>query len=418
MDIPRPDQARRKRRRRILLTLAGVLGVGIVTAALSRLEPAAPTVEKATVLVDTVKRGPMLREVRGNGTLVPEEIRWVTAASAGRIDRIPLLPGVVVESNTVLLELSSPELIQAAADTHSRLQTAEADLEKLKVQLESDELQQESVLASLQSDSEQAKLEAEADDQLAKDGLVPSLSARRSRARASDLEARVKLEEKRLAIRARSATAALRSAEVELANLRKQYELKLAQVAALKVRAGVNGVLQKLGELQVGQQVAAGAYLAQIADPTRLKAEIKVAETQAKDIQFGQVAAIDTHNGVIPGHVVRIDPAVQNGTVTVDVALDGPLPKGARPDLSVDGKVTLEKLDDVVYVGCPANAQPEAKVSLFKLVDGGKAALRVPVQLGRSSVHTVEIREGLTVGDQVIVSEMSQWDTHDRIRLN
>ena len=263
----------------------------------------------------------------------------------------------------------------------------------------------------------QAKLEAQADEELAKEGLVAMLSARRTRARADDLAARVELEQKRLTIQARSALATLKAAEVGLANQRRQQQLKQIQVAALQVHAGVCGVLQKLGELQVGQQVAAGANLAQIADPTRLKAEIKIPETQAKDIQFDQEATIDTRNGIIPGHVTRIDPVVLNGTVTVDVALDGPLPKGARPDLSVDGTITLERLEDVLYVGRPVNAQSEGSMSLFMIVEGQNAAVRVPVQLGRCSVNSIEIREGLEVGDQVILTDMSKWDEYDRVRL-
>jgi len=362
----------------------------------------------------------MLREVRGNGTLVPEDIRWITATSPGRIERIPLLPGVTVTADTVLVELSNPELAQAAFDAESKVSAGEAGLEKLKVQLESERLTQESAVASLKSDFVLASIEADADEKLRQDGLVPGLVAKRSRARADELEARHKLEQERLAIQAKSAQAQLKVQEAELATLRKQCQLKQQQVEGLKVRAGFAGVLQRLGEdrpLQVGQQLSAGAAIARIADPTKLKAEIKVAETQAKDIQHGQAAAIDTRNGIIPGHVVRIDPAVQNGTVTVDVALDGDLPKGARPDLSVDGTITLERLEDVLYVGRPVQSQPDSKAALFRVVESGKAAVRVPVKLGRSSVSTVEIVQGLDVGDQVILSDMSQWDAHERVRL-
>jgi HlyD family secretion protein len=420
MDLARPDISRKKRRQRILLAIASLAVLTLVTVGLSRLKPAVPSVD-SPVYSDTVKRGPMLREVRGNGTLVPEEIRWLTATSPGRVENILMLAGVTVKADTVLVELSNPELEQAAFDAESLLEAGGAQLEKLKVQLESEHLTQESVVASLKSDLAQAKLEAEADESLRKDGLVANLTAKRSRSKADELAARYQLEQKRLEISAKSAQAQLRVQEAELSKLRKQDLLKKQQVAALRVRAGFDGVLQKVGDvtpLQMGQQVVAGANIARIANPTKLKAEIKIAETQAKDIQHGQTAEVDTRNGKIAGHVVRIDPSVQNGTVTVDVALDGPLPKGARPDLSVDGTITLEKLDDVLFVGRPVNGQPDSKVSLFKLTEGGREAVRVPVQLGRSSVSSIEILDGLQAGDQVVLSDMSQWDGHDRVKLH
>lgn len=420
MDILRPDQTRRKRLRRILVGTAGLAAMAAITVALARLEPAEPAVESASVWSDTVKRGPMVCEVRGAGTLLPEEIRWVTASSPGRIERIALLPGVAVEADTLLLELTNPELEQAAFDAEALVKTAEAQLEKVKVQLEEGRLQLESSAVTLESELGQARLEAEADEELAREGPQARLAAKRSRAKAEDLANRVELERKRIAINAQSSRAQLAAQEAELAKWRQQCQLKRRQLEALRVRAGFAGVLQKLGDpesLQVGQQVMAGAKLAQVADPRRLKAEIKVAETQAKDIQLGQSAAIDTRNGIIRGCVVRIDPAVQNGTVTVDVALENPLPKGARPDLSVEGVITLERLDEVLYVGRPVNAACDSKVSLFKILNGGKRAARVPVRLGRSSVTCVEIVEGLEVGARVILSDMSQWETHERIRL-
>jgi HlyD family secretion protein len=421
VDIARPDIARKKRRQRVFIVVAGVAALTVVSVALSHLQPAAPTVDKASIWMDTVKRGSMLREVRGNGILVPEEIRWVTATSGGRIERIPLLPGVTVTADTVLLELSNPELKQAAFDADSALQSASAQLDKLVIQLKSDRLAQESVIANLKSELTLAQIEAEADEKLRQDGLVPELIAKRSRAKAEELKARHELEGKRLLIADESASVQLSAQTNDLVNLRRQLELKQQQVEALKVRAGVNGVLQRLGDeqpLRIGQQLSTGATVARVADPSRLKAEIKIAETQAKDVQHGQPALIDTRNGMISGHVVRIDPAVQNGTVTVDVTLDAALPRGARPDLSVDGTITLERLEDVLYVGRPVNGQPESKISLFKVTNGGREAIRVPVQMGRSSVSTVEIREGLQIGDQLILSDMSQWDAHDRIKLN
>src|SRR5260221_10130086 len=419
MDIARPDIFLKKRRRRILFAISSLAVLAVVTVGLSRLKPAVPSVD-SPVYSDTVKRGPMLREVRGNGALVPEEIRWLTATSPGRVENILLLAGVTVKADTVLVELSNPELEQAAFDAESLLEAGAAQLEKLQVQLESEHLTQESVVASLKSDWAQARLEAEADESLRKDGLVANLTAKRSRSKADDLETRYQLEQKRLEISAKSAHAQRLVQEAELSKLRKQDQLKKQQVAALKVRAGLDGVLQKVGDvtpLQVGQQVLAGANIARIANPNKLKAEIKIAETQAKDIQHGQAAEVDTRNGKIPGHVVRIDPSVQNGTVTVDVALDGPLPKGARPDLSVDATITLEKLDDVLFLGRPVHGQPDSKVSLFKLTDGGREAVRIPVQLGRNSVSSIEILDGLQAGDQVILSDMSQWDAHDRLKL-
>jgi HlyD family secretion protein len=419
MDIARPDIARKKRRRRIVLSIASAVLLGVLTLGLSQLKPALPLVD-GTAFIDTVKRGEMLCEVRGNGTLVPEEIRWITATSPGRVEKILLLPGVTVEPDTILIELSNPELEQATFEAESQWHAAEAQLEKLKVQLESERLTQQSVIASLKTDLAQARIEAEADEYLLKDGLVPSLTAKRTRSRANDLQARHELEQERLKISAKSTLAQLRVQDAEVERLRKQWELKNRQLEALKVRAGIPGVLQRLGDekpLQAGQQVLAGATLARVANPAKLKAEIRVAETQARDIQFDQRAVIDTRNGTVPGHVVRIDPAAVSGTVTIDIAIDAPLPRGARPDLGVDGTITLEHLANVLHVGRPVNAQPESLVGLFKLVDGGSRAVRVQVKLGRTSVSRVEVKEGLAEGDQIIVSDMSQYDGHEQVRL-
>jgi HlyD family secretion protein len=419
MDIARPDISRRKRRRRIVLSIAGAVALGLVTLGVSQLKPALPLVDGAS-FTDTVKRGEMLCEVRGNGTLVPEEIRWITATSPGRVEKILLLPGVTVKPDTILVELSNPELEQATFEAESQWHAAEAQLEKLKVQLDSERMTQQSLIASLKSDLAQAKIEAEADEDLLKDGLVPILAAKRSRSKANELQDRYALEQERLTISAKSTLAQLRVQEAEVERLRKQWELKKRQMDALKVRAGIPGVLQRLGDekpLQVGQQVLTGATLARIANPAKLKAEIKVAETQARDIQFDQSAIIDTRNGTVPGHVVRIDPAAVNGTVTVDIALDAPPPRGARPDLSVDGTITLEHLQDVLHVGRPVNGQADSLVGLFKLVDGGRRAVRVQVKLGRTSVSNVEVKEGLVEGDQIILSDMSQYDGHEQVRL-
>jgi HlyD family secretion protein len=420
MDIARPDQARKRQRRRLLLGLTGALIIAAATVGLSQLKPAAPTVERSSVWTDTVKRGQMLRQVRGNGTLVPEQIQFVQADTDGRVERILVLPGAEVQADTILLELSNPELKQAAFDADWELKAAEAQLTKLKVQLESERLTQKAAIASLKSDSEQAKLEAEADASLSRRGLVPLLTARRTKARADDLAARLLIEEERLKIGEQSAQAQLAVQDAEVQKMRAMRELKQRQVQALRVPAGIPGVLQQIGDavtLQVGQRVTPSATLAKIVQPAKLKAEIKIAETQARDVQIGQIAAIDTRNGIIPGRVVRVDPSVFNGTVTVDVKLEGALPRGARPDLSVDGTIELERLDDVLYVGRPVQGQPDSTVSVFKLINGGKEAVRVAVKLGRSSVSTIEVLEGLQSGDQVVLSDMSAWDNHERVKL-
>ena len=424
MDVARPDIARRRRRRRILYSVAGLGALVVITIGLSRLKPAAPLVENAWP--DTVKRAtsenPMLLSVRGNGTLVPEEILWIPTLSAGRVERILILPGARVKPDTVLVELSNPDVDQAAFDAESQLKGAEADMANLRVQLDSQKLTEEATVAMAQANYSGAKLDFEVNDELAKAGLVPALTLKQSKAKAEELAKLLEIEQQRLTISADAARAQLAVQDAKVAQLRAQLQLRRRQVEALKIRAGIDGVLQKLGDaaattLQGGQQLAPGATVARVANPARLKAEIKVAETQAKDIQFDQRAEIDTRNGVIPGHVIRIDPAVQNGTVTVDVALDGPLPKGARPDLSVDGTIQLERLDNVLYVGRPVQGQPESTIGLFKIVDGGKEAVRVHVKLGRTSVSAIVVLDGLQVGDQVILSDMSAYDAYARVRL-
>lgn len=420
MDIARPDQSRKRRRRRLLLGISAAVLLALMTVGMSKLKPAAPIVNKALVWTDTVKRGQMLRQVRGNGTLVPEQIQFVQADTDGRVERILVLPGAEVKPETVLLELSNPELKQAAFDAEWQLKTAEAQLTKLKVELDSERLTQKAATATLKSDYEQAKLEAQADENLAKRGLVGTLNARRSSAKANDLGARLEIEEERSRISEDSTKAQLAAQHAALEKARALLALKTKQVEGLQVRAGIDGVLQQIGDavtLQTGQRVTPSATLAKIVQPSRLKAQIKIAETQARDILIGQPATIDTRNGIIPGKVVRVDPSVQNGTVTVDVQLEGALPKGARPDLSVDGTIELERLEDVLYVGRPVQGQAESTVGIFKVIDGGAVAVRVLVKLGRSSVSTVEILEGLQVGDPIILSDMSAWDSRDKVRL-
>jgi HlyD family secretion protein len=417
MDIPREGQARKRQIRRILYSLGGLVAILLITLGLSKLKPAAPSVEWSTVWPGTVKRGEMFRQVHGLGTLVPEDIRWIPAPNEGRVDRILWLPGKEVLADTVLLELSNPEIELAMFNAEWQLKAAEAGYTDLRVQLESERLDQQAATAKVKAEYHQAKLKADRNELLAKDGLCAEIDLKLSEVMAEELGSRYALEQKRLDISAESIQAQLAAQKIEVERLRAQYQLKRKQFESLKVRAGVDGVLQQL-PVQVGQRVPVGTNLARVANPSRLKAEVKIAETQAKDIQFGQPATIDTRNGVIPGRVVRIDPASQNGTVTVDVSLEGPLPKGARPDLSVDGTIELEHLDDVLYVERPAFGQEKTTVSLFKVVDERKGAVRVKVKLGRSSVNFIEVLEGLKVGDQVVLSDMSAWDAYDRIRLN
>lgn len=418
MDIARPDLARKRRRRQILIALVAVLGLTGLTVVLSRLEPAAPKVDNPWM--DTVKRGQMLRQVRGNGTLVPEQIQYVQADTGGQVERIFIQPGAAVAADTVVLELSNPELKQSAFDADWEARAAVTQLTRLRVQLESERLLQESTLATLRADATQARLEADADATLAKDGLVPGITLKKSAARADDLAARVAIETRRLEFTKESAEAQVAVQEAEGEKLRALRDLRQRQVDNLRVRAGIEGVLTQLGDremLQAGQRVTPGATLAKVVVPTRLKAEVRVAETQARDIALGQPASIDTRNGVVQGHVVRVDPAVQNGTVLVEIKLDGPLPRGARPDLSVEGTIELERLEDVLYVGRPVQGQPDSTVGLFRVQPDGKHAARVSVKLGRSSVSTIEIVEGLQVGDQIILSDMSQSDGFNRVRV-
>jgi HlyD family secretion protein len=423
MDIPISTAVKQRRqRRRWLLAVAVAVTLAAITYGLSRLQPAAPRVEKSSIWMDTVKRGEMLRQVRGNGTLVPEDIRWIPTLNAGRVEQILVLPGAAVQSNTVLVELSNPAVEQAAFDAEWALKAAEAELTNLTVQLDANLLTQQASVASAQANYTVAKLEYDVIEGLATNGIAPAVTLKQAKSKVEELGKLLEIEQERLRISPHSSKAQLAVQQAKVEQLRAQLELRRTQSEALKVRAGMAGILQRLGNLesplQVGQQLQAGALVARVANPTKLKAEIRIAETQAKDIQHNQPAAIDTRNGVIAGHVVRIDPAVQNGTVLVDVALDGALPKGARPDLSVDGTIELERLEDVLYVGRPVQGQPETTVGLFKVMEGGGAAGRVPVKLGRSSVSTIEVIEGLQVGDQVILSDMSQWDAHDRVRLD
>jgi multidrug efflux pump subunit AcrA (membrane-fusion protein) len=419
MDIPRKGVTRKKRIRLIIYTVLGLIAVPLITWGLSRLKPAAPGVDGGTVWRDTVKRGAMDLQVRGLGTLVPEENsqQAVPAVTQGRVVRRLVLPGTIVRADTVIMELSNPEVEQAALDADWQVKAAEAQYNSLKAQLDSQLLDQRATAATVKSDYLQAKLKAEKDSEMARAGIGPEITAELSRASADALTTRNQIESDRVAVFTNSVAAQLAAQKAKVAQLRALYDLKREQLESLKVRAGINGVLQEL-PVAVGQQVAPSTMLAKVADPTHLKAELKIAETQAKDVQNLQTAEVDTHNGIIPGHVIRIDPAVINGTRTVDVKLDGPLPPGAVPDLSVDGTIEIEHLDNVLYVGRPAFGQAQSTVSLFKVVNNGRDAVRVQVKLGRTSVNTVEILRGLNVGDEVVLSDMSRWDSFDRIRLN
>jgi HlyD family secretion protein len=403
--------------RRIIYAAIMICAILLIVLGSNRLKPAAPPVERATVWIDSVKRGPMLRQVRGLGTLKPEEVLFIPAATDGRVDKILVRPGTKVTEDTVVLELSNPELQLAAVDYEWQVKAAEASYTDLRVRLATQRLDLKSNAAHVKSDYTQAKLKSEVEQKLGENGLTSDINMKIAKETAEDLRARTAIEEERVSISGESMQAQLDAQKVQIEKLRAAYDLKKKQVAELKIRAGAAGVLQEL-PVEVGQRLTPGTLLAKVAQPWKLKAVLQIAETQAKDIALGQIAEIDTRNGVIPGKVIRIDPAVLNGTRTVDVKLEGELPAGAVPDLSVDGTIELERLNDVLYVGRPVFGQPNSLVTLFKLDGEGKEALRTQVKLGRSSVNTIEILEGLKVGDNVILSDMSAQDQHNRIRLN
>ncbi len=416
VDFARPDAQRKKKNRRILYTVVGLAVVLLVTVALARLKPAAPSVERATVWTDTVKRGPMLREVRGLGTLIPETIRLIPAATDGQVQQRYVLPGTPVKADTVILDLINPELEQSTLDAEFQLKGAQAEYNNINAQLQNQLMEQRSRAAAIRSAYHTAQLQMDSNEKLEKNGLVSSLIVKTSEVQAEELGKQNDLAEKQVETFAESIDAQLAVQQSKVDDQRALYELKKSQLDQLHVRPGIDGVLQEL-DVEVGQKVTMGTVLARVAQPTHLKAQLKIAETQAKDVVIGQKASVDTHNGVIPGRVMRIDPAVVNGTVAVDIALDGPLPSGARPDLSVEGTIEIKRLPDVLYVGRPVHGEPDTTVGLFKLVDDGKAAERVQVTLGHTSVNAVEITKGLQAGDQVILSDMSAWDNFDRVQL-
>jgi multidrug efflux pump subunit AcrA (membrane-fusion protein) len=416
VDIARPEVKRQKKIRRIIYIVVAVALISVTTYALSKLKPAAPSVDAATVWPDTVKRGPMLRNVQGLGTLVPETIRLIPAATDGQVVQRYLLPGTPVKANTVILDMGNPELQQTALDAEYQLRGAEANLEQTKALLQNQLMDKRTQAAAISSAYHTALLDEETNQKLSENGLVSDLIYKKSKVAAQELAKQDDLAQKEVETFSNSIAAQLAVQQASVDEKRAMNNLKKSQLDQLHIRPGIDGMLQEL-DVEVGQKVLQGTVLARVAQPTQLKAALKIAETQAKDIQIGQKASVDTHNGVIPGHVMRIDPSVVNGTRTVDIKLDGPLPQGAVPDLSVEGTIELERLADVLYVGRPVHGEANSTVGLFKEIDGGKEAVRVQVQLGRTSVNTVEIVKGLQVGDTVILSDMSAWDNYDRVQL-
>jgi len=416
MDIARPELKQRKRIKRIAWIGLAIIAAAFAVIALARLEPAAPAVDRATVWTDTVKRGEMLRQVRGPGVLAPREIRWIAATTEARVDRVLVKPGAAVEADTVLVEMSNPTLAQQVLEARSEVVAAEADFAALRVRLQGQVLDQRSTLAQIRAESESARLQVEAEAQLLEKNILPRIQYQRSVLTANQLEERLAIEQERVEQFQDSVDAQLRAARARIEQLETMADYRESQLAALDVTAGIEGVLQEL-TVEAGQRLAPGENIARVARPDSLMAELRIPETQAKDVQLGQAVEVDTRNGIVAGEVIRIDPRVANGTVQVDVNLTGELPPGARPDLSVDGTILIERLDDVLYVGRPAYGQPESTVRLFRVDPADGSAVRVPVELGRSSVNVIEIRQGLNLGDRIILSDTSAWDDHDRIRL-
>ena len=417
MDIKRPPKSKLKKKiRTAAMIVVGLAAIGGITYGLTKLKPAAPTVDPSTVVIDTVKRGEMVRDVRGNGTLVPEVTRWVPAPAEGRVESIPIQAGAEVNPSTVIAELSNPQMEQQATDAEFQVKAAIADEENLRVRLESETMTQRAAIATINSQYSQAKLQLDADEVLAKQGLVADLVLKISRVAVQDLANRLKVEQQRLDVNSRSTKAQLNAASSRLAQLKVMAQLRRDQVDALKVRAGTAGVLQQVS-VQVGQQVTPGLNIARVADPNSLKAVLRVAETTIKDVRIGQTVLVDTRNGIIQGTVSRIDPAAREGTFEVDASLIGPLPPSARPDLSVDGTIELERLKDVLKVGRPAFGQANQTIGMFVLTPDGSEAVRTSVRLGRNSVSTIEVLDGLKEGDRVIISDTSAQDSYNRIRI-
>jgi multidrug efflux pump subunit AcrA (membrane-fusion protein) len=419
MDISRPDIKKKKTRRQWIYAGVGVATLALVAFFVTRLKPAAPEVDRATVWTDVVKRGPLLRQVRGPGTLVPREdkIRLIPAETAATVVRIRVLPGAKVEPDTVLMDMVDPELQQELLDAQLQLKGAEADYINTRAKVQSDLMDQKAAGATVRADYSQAQLQAQTDKSLYDLGVISGLTYSASKGKADELTTRNDLEKQRLTLNEKAIETQLAVQQTKVDQAKALLALKQKELDALSVRAGISGVLVELDH-QVGEHVDTGTTLAKVVQPDQLKASLKIAETQARDIQIGQPAEIDTHNGVIDGKVMRIDPGVLNGTVTVDVELAGALPLGARPDLSVDGTIDLDRMTDVLFVGRPAFGNENSTISLFKLGPDGKTAVRVPVKVGRASVNSIQVLEGLQGGDTVILSDMSRWDNTDRIRLD
>lgn len=415
MDIPRPNDPREKKIRRFAYGTLFALVLGGTSLGLAHLRPAGPTVDRASIYSGTVKRGEFVREVRGLGTLVPMDIRWIPAQSSARVETILLQSGAAVKPDSVILKLSDPQLRRDVLDAEYAYKAAEADLANLKAQLANSLMEQKSAAADVEIQYQQAKIQADVDRQLFEEKVQSEVISKKSGIAAEQLAIKEQLSRQQLQVADEAAKAQIAAQQAHVDQQRVLYELKKSQLDALQVCAGIKGVLSAVS-VDVGQQVLAGTNLVRVADPSRLKATLQIAETQAKDMQIGQTASVDTHNGVAKGQVTRIDAAVVNGTVAVDVSFDDP-PPGTRPDLSVDGTIKIEDVRNVLYVGRPMNARDNATVGLFKIIDGGEAAIRTNVKLGRSSVNTVEILQGLSVGDQIILSDTTAWDSYDRIRL-
>jgi len=416
MDTPRDPAIlkRRQRRRWVVGLLAGATIVS-TSVVVSRLEPALPGVTESTLWIRTVERGPMVREVRGTGTLVPEEIRWITATSSGRVERIVLRPGAQVEPGTVILELSNPDLQQNVRSAERDWQTAMAQLANQKATLANTRFAQRSALVDAESTHELALTDLELNRNLAERGLVAEFTLKQKQALVNQARNRSDLTRQQLESTIENEALQLAPFEAAVSQRKADYDRLLAQLEDLDVKSTMRGLLQMVS-VEVGQQVGAGANLVRVSDPARLKAEVRVAETQTRDLAVGQLASIDTRNGVVRGHVSRIDPASQGGTVGVDISLDGVLPAGARPDLNVDATIELERLPSVLFVESPAAGQERSTISLFKVVAPGQIE-RAPVRIGRRSVQFVEVVEGLLEGDRVVLSDMSQYDAFDRLRL-
>ena len=414
MDIARPDRSQERNRRRIVYAVAGASAVALVSLGVAHLKPAAPAVDPSLVVIETVKRGPMVRQVRGSGTLVAEEVNWIAASTDARVAKIVVHPGTAVRRDTVILMLADPTQVQRTLDARYVLQAGEADLVSLRNRLHSQELDDQAGAARVKAEYDQARLRADADDELARKGVLPELTKRLSRNASDELENRYKLESERLRSNSISMQSEIAAQRAKVEQLRAQARLQEQQLASLEVRAGIDGVLQQVS-VEVGQRVAAGSVLAKVIEPQRLMAQLRIPETQARDIALGLPASIDTRNGIVAGHVMRIDPASSNATVTVDVRLDGGLPRGARPDLNVDGAIELERMDNVLYVPRPVNAQENTTARVFRVK--GQEATRIRAKFGRSSMTTIEVLDGLAAGDRIITSDMSAWDEFDRVEL-